>query len=165
MEYTKAPIDILTMSITEIQQAVDLGIINYEIIAKIYLERINEYNDEFDAIISINNNIVEEAKKLDEQYKKTGRTSMLFGIPVVVKDNIDCEGMPTTAGAKGLSDNYPKQNATIVQNLLDAGALIIGKANMSEFAFSAAISSSSYGSVKNAYNKNLHLMVLLVGLR
>ena len=155
MEYTKAPIDILTLSITEIQQAVNLGIINYETIAKIYLERINEYNDEFDAIISINKEVVEQAKKLDEQYRKSGRTSMLFGIPVVVKDNIDCVGMPTTAGAKGLSDNYPKQNATIVQNLLNAGALIIGKANMSEFAFSAAISSSSYGTVKNAYDKKL----------
>jgi len=90
MEYTRAPIDILTMSITEIQQAVDLGLIDYETIVKIYLERINEYNDEFDAIISVNKNIVEQAKKLDEQYKESGRTSMLFGIPVVVKDNIDC---------------------------------------------------------------------------
>jgi len=155
MEYTRAPIDILTMSITEIQQAVDLGLIDYETIVKIYLERINEYNDEFDAIISVNKNIVEQAKKLDEQYKESGRTSMLFGIPVVVKDNIDCIGMPTTGGAKGLSDNYPNKNAPIVQNLLDAGALIIGKANMSEFAFSAAISSSSYGTVKNAYDKKL----------
>lgn len=155
MEYTKAPINILNMSIKEIQEAVDLGIINYEIIAKIYLERIKEYNDEFDAIISVNEGIIEQARKLDEQYKQSGRTSMLFGIPIVVKDNIDCEGMPTTAGAKGLADNYPKQNATIVQNLLDAGALIIGKANMSEFAFSAAISRSSYGTVKNAYNTKL----------
>ncbi|MBQ8042687.1 MAG: amidase [Clostridia bacterium] len=155
MEYTKSPIDILAMSITEIQEAVDLGIINYETIAKIYLERIKEYNDEFDAIISVNENIAYQAKKLDEQYKQTGRTSMLFGIPIVVKDNIDYVDMPTTAGAKGLADNYPKQNATIIQNLLDAGALIIGKANMSEFAFSAAISRSSYGTVKNAYDTTL----------
>lgn len=155
MEYTKAPINILNMSIEDIQEAVDLGLINYETIAKIYLERIQEYNDEFDAIISVNENVVEEAKKLDEQYKQSGRSSMLFGIPVVVKDNIDCVGMPTTAGAKGLSDNYPKKNATIVQNLVDSGALIIAKANMSEFAFSAAISRSSYGTVKNAYNTKL----------
>lgn len=155
MEYTKAPINILNMSIEEIQKSVDLGIINYETIAKIYLERIQEYNDEFNAIISVNENIVEQAKKLDEQYKQSGRTSMVFGIPIVIKDNIDYVELPTTAGAKGLSDNYPKQNATIVQNLLDAGALIIGKANMSEFAFSASISRSSYGTVKNAYDTNL----------
>jgi len=155
MEHTKAPINILNMSINEIQESVDLGIINYETIAKIYLERIEEYNDEFKAIISINENIVEEARKLDKQYKESGRTSMLFGIPIVIKDNIDYVGMPTTAGAKGLADNYPKQNASIVQNLVDSGALIIAKANMSEFAFSASLSRSSYGTVKNAYNTNL----------
>ncbi len=152
-KYTEAPIDILEMSIVEIQQAVDLGLINYETIARIYLERIEEYNDEFKAVISVNENIVEEAKKCDEEYAKNGRKSELFGIPIILKDNIDYVGLPTTAGAKGLKDNYPKTNAKITQNLLDAGALIIGKANMSEFAFSAAISKSSYGTVKNAYNK------------
>ena len=155
MKYTEAPINILNMSIEEIQQSVDLGIINYETIAKIYLERIQEYNDEFMAIISVNENIVEQAKKLDEKYKQSGRTSMLYGIPIILKDNIDYVGLPTTAGAKGLKDNFPKQNATIVQNLLDAGVLIIGKANMSEFAFSARTSSSSYGTVKNAYDTTL----------
>lgn len=155
MKYTEAPINILNMSIEEIQQSVDLGIINYETIAKIYLERIQEYNDEFMAIISVNENIVEQAKKLDEKYKQSGRTSMLYGIPIILKDNIDYVDLPTTAGAKELKDNYPKQNATIVQNLLDAGALIIGKANMSEFAFSARTSSSSYGTVKNAYDTAL----------
>lgn len=155
MEYTKAPINILEMSIEQIQQAVDVGIINYETIARIYLERIQEYNDEFTAVISVNENIIEQAKQLDEQYKKSGRTSMLYGIPIILKDNIDYVELPTTAGAKGLVDNFPKKNSTIVQNLLDAGALIIGKANMSEFAFSASISKSSYGTVKNAYNTTL----------
>ena len=150
--YTEAPIDILEMSIVEMQHAVDLGLINYETIAKIYLERIEEYNDEFKAVISVNEDIVEEAKKCDEEYAKNGRKSELFGIPIILKDNIDYVGLPTTAGAKGLSDNYPKTNSTVAQNLVDAGALIIGKANMSEFAFSAAISKSSYGTVKNAYD-------------
>lgn len=152
-KYTEAPIDILEMSILEIQNAVDLGLIDYETIARIYLERIEEYNDEFKAVISVNENIVEQAKKCDEEYAKNGRKSELFGIPIILKDNIDYVGLPTTAGAKGLADNYPKSNAKITQNLVDAGALIIGKANMSEFAFSAAISKSSYGTVKNAYNK------------
>ena len=151
-KYTEAPIDILEMSILEIQQAVDLGLINYETIARIYLERIEEYNDEFKAVISVNEKIIEEAKKCDEEYAKNGRKSELFGIPIILKDNIDYVGLPTTAGAKGLSDNYPKTNSTVAQNLVDAGALIIGKANMSEFAFSAAISKSSYGTVKNAYD-------------
>ncbi len=152
-DYTEAPIDILEMSIAEIQRVVELGIIDYETIVRIYLERIEEYNDDFKAIISVNKDAIEQAKKLDEEYKLTGKRSELHGIPIIVKDNIDYVGLPTTAGAKGLKDNYPKSNATIVQNLIDAGAIIIGKANMSEFAFSAAISSSSYGTVKNGYNK------------
>ena len=151
-KYTEAPIDILEMSILEIQQAVDLGLINYETIARIYLERIEEYNDEFKAVISVNEKIIEEAKRCDEEYSKNGRKSELFGIPIILKDNIDYVGLPTTAGAKGLSDNLPKSNSVVAQNLVDAGALIIGKANMSEFAFSAAISKSSYGTVKNAYD-------------
>ena len=69
-KYTEAPIDILEMSIVEIQHAVDLGLINYETIAKIYLERIEEYNDEFKAVISVNEDIVEQAKKCDEEYAK-----------------------------------------------------------------------------------------------
>ena len=63
-KYTEAPIDILEMSIAEIQNAVDLGSINYETIARIYLERIEEYNDEFKAVISVNESIVEQAKKV-----------------------------------------------------------------------------------------------------
>jgi Asp-tRNA(Asn)/Glu-tRNA(Gln) amidotransferase A subunit family amidase len=62
--------------------------------------------------------------------------------------------MPTTAGTKALSDNYPKENAPAVQNIIDSGGIIIGKANMSEFALSAYNSYSSYGDVKNAYNLN-----------
>ncbi|MBR6614233.1 MAG: hypothetical protein IKK84_05655 [Clostridia bacterium] len=70
-KYTEAPIDILEMSILEIQNAVDLGLIDYETIARIYLERIEEYNDEFKAVISVNENIVEQAKSVMKSTLKT----------------------------------------------------------------------------------------------
>ena len=145
-------VDVTEMSITEIQESIDDGYLTYEKLMKIYLDRIEQYNDKYNAVLYVNPNALEEAKKKDEEYKKNGRKSDLYGMPILVKDNIDVKGMPTTAGAKGLKDNYPKENAPAIQNLVDKGAIIIGKANMSEFALSAYNSYSSFGHVKNAYN-------------
>ncbi len=149
---TESVIDITNMDIFELQEAVDNDLISYETITRLYLDRINEYDKNYKSIITINNKAIEEAKKCDEIYKKEGRGSILFGMPIIVKDNIDVYGLPTTAGAKSLSDNYPNNNASIIHNLINKGAIIIGKANMSEFAFMASSSVSSYGTVKNAYN-------------
>lgn len=149
---TEAIIDLNKMNIYEIQDSVDKGYINYETIMKIYLERIEEYNEKYNAIITLNENALEEAKKMDLEYQKNGRKSYLHGLPILVKDNIDVKGMPTTAGTKALKNNYPKENAPIIQKLIDAGAIIIGKTNMSEFAFNATDSFSSYGHVHNAFD-------------
>ncbi len=150
--YTESVIDITKMDITSIQESVDKGLLTYTQLIQLYLERIDEYDDKYNSIITINKNALIEAQKLDEEYQKTGRRSLIFGIPIIVKDNIDVKGMPTTAGAKALADSYPKENAKIIQNLIDKGAIIIAKTNMSEFAFEAIRSMSSYGTVKNAYN-------------
>lgn len=149
---TVSSVDITEMNIYEIQEAVDDGYLTYEKIMKMYLERIDEYNDQYNAVLYVNEDALEEAKQADIEYQKNGRSSWIFGLPILVKDNIDVEGMPTTAGTKALSDNYPKENAPAVQNIIDAGGIIIGKANMSEFALSGYNSYSSYGNVYNAYN-------------
>lgn len=148
----EASVDLTKMNIYEIQEAVDDGYLTYEKIMQIYLDRIEEYNDKYNAIRYLNENALEEARKADEEYQKNGRKSMLHGLPILVKDNIDVKGMPTTAGTKALADNIPKENAPAVQKIVDAGGIIIGKTNMSEFALSAYNSYSSYGSVYNAYN-------------
>ena len=147
-------IDITNTSVNEIQKLVDNNYLTYEELVKLYIDRVNEYDEKYNAMISINENAIEEAKEKDEEYKEKGRTSILFGIPVILKDNIDYTLLPTTAGTTVLKDSYPNKNATIVQNLLNAGAIIIGKSNMSEFAFSAYTSYSSYGSVRNAFDLN-----------
>lgn len=78
----------------------------------------------------------------------------LAGLPIVVKDNIDARGMPTTAGTPALRDWHPATNAPSVQRLLDAGAIILGKANLHELAFGATSTnfSSFAGHVKNPYD-------------
>lgn len=149
---TEASVNITEMNIYEIQEAVDDGYLTYEKIMKIYLERIEEYNDQYNAVLYVNENALEEAREADEEYQKNGRKSLIFGLPILVKDNIDVKGMPTTAGTTALKDNYPNKNAPAVQNIIDAGGIIIGKSNMSEFALSGYNSYSSYGNVYNSYN-------------
>lgn len=149
---TEAPIDITSMSMQEISDALDKHIITSEQLVNIYLERISTYNDQFNAIRALNDNAINEAKELDKLRSEGKIKGVLHGIPVLVKTNIDVYGLPTTAGSKSLSDNYPNENAEFVQKLVDAGAIILGSTNMSEFAFVAGNSNSSYGQVKNVFN-------------
>lgn len=148
----KSVVDITKMDIIELSEALNYEIITSEELVNLYLNRINEYDNKYNAIITINNEAINQAKQLDKERKSGKIKSVLHGIPIIVKDNIDVIGMPTTAGSKALKDNYPKKNSFAVQKLIDAGAIILAKANMSEFAFSARTSNSGYGTVKNAYN-------------
>lgn len=149
---TEAPVDITKMSLIEIEEAMDKGYITSEQLVNIYLERIEEYNDKFNAINQRNEHALEQAKQLDRMRKEGNIKGRLHGIPIIVKCNIDVYGMPTTAGTKSLKDNMPKDDAFVVQKLIDEGAIIIASANMSELAFSASDSYSSYGHVWNVYN-------------
>ena len=149
---TKAPIDITKETVASLSKSLDEEIITSEELINIYLERIKKYNDQYNALTTINENAINEAKELDKERQNGNIKSSIHGIPIIVKDNIDVLGTATTAGSKALSDNYPNEDALIIQKLKDAGAIIIAKANMSKFAFYASSSSSDYGTVKNAYN-------------
>ena len=154
LAYDIAPVDIHELSITELQEYVDKGYLTYEKITQLYLDRIDAYNKKYNAIITINENALEEAKALDKEYKEKGRRSKIFGLPLLVKDNIDVKGMPTTNGTKALLDSYPNEDADVVKKLRDAGAIFLGKTNMDEFAFNYTYSKSSFGYTTNAYNTN-----------
>ena len=149
---TKAPIDITKETVASLSKSLDEEIITSEELINIYLERIKKYNDQYNALITINESAINEAKELDKERQNGNIKSSIHGIPIIVKDNIDVLGTATTAGSKALSDNYPNEDALIIRKLKDAGAIIIAKANMSKFAFYASSSSSDYGTVKNAYN-------------
>ena len=147
----KSVIDVTELTMSDTIEYLDSGIITSEELVNLYLDRINTYNNDFKALITVNPNIVEEAKESDRLRSESKSRGILEGIPIIVKDNIDVKGMPTTAGAKVLADNYPNDDAEVIKKLKSEGALIIAKANMSEFAFSAKDSYSSYGYVSNAY--------------
>ena len=154
LAYESAVVDINNLSIDELQEYVDKGYLTYEKITQLYLDRIDAYNKKYNAIITVNENALEEARQLDIEYQQTGRRSKIYGLPVLVKDNIDVKGMPTTNGTKALLDSYPNEDADVVKKLRENGAIFIGKTNMDEFAFHYTYSHSSFGYVTNAYNTN-----------
>lgn len=149
---TKVPVDVTTMSIEELLDAMDKGYLTSEQLVNIYLERIEAYDDMFNSINQLNDKALEQARELDKEREEGKLRGRLHGIPILVKCNIDAYGMSTTGGTKALKDNYPKENAYVVQKLVDEGAIILGSTNMSEMAFSAGNSYSSYGYVRNVFN-------------
>ena len=152
-----ASFELMEATISEINIAYEDGSLTAERLVKLYLDRIEAYDrhgPEIRALITLNPNALEEARALDKERRKQGPRSLLHGIPIIIKDNYDTADMPTTAGSVLLKNSRPKDDAFIVKKLRDAGAVIIGKANMSEFALSFdRLSHSSLGGVtRNPYN-------------
>lgn len=139
--------------ISTIREAIDLKIISCEELTAYYLERIEKYNTPYNCFITLCDNAIEVAKQRDEALSKGENDGLLFGIPVVVKDNIDIKGLYTTNGHTLDKSKIADSNATVVNYLLEQGAIIIGKTNMSTDAQDARISYSEIkGQTKNAYN-------------
>ena len=123
-------------------------------IMKAYLDRIAAYNGGplgFHALISINPNAMAEARQADE-LRAAGDTAPLLGIPIAAKDIYDTTEMPTTGGSLVFENYVPEKDSFLVRRLKEAGAIIIGKANLSEFANSGFYSASAYGQVWNAFD-------------
>lgn len=141
------------LTITEIHSNYTNGIYNCEQLVQAFIKRIKAKDSSINSITFINPNALAIAKKLDIEFKSTGQLRPLHGIPMIVKDNFNTEGLPSTAGSLALKDFTPEQNATMVQKLVDAGAIIIAKSNMAEWAFSPMhTESSTGGTTRNPYN-------------
>lgn len=146
-------------SISEISAALNNNEITSEQLVKYYLERIEAYDKQgpaINSIITVNEQALGTAKQLDKERQNTGSRSILHGVPIVVKDNFDVKGMPTSGGSVALKGAYPNEDAFTVQKLKDAGAIIIAKTNMSELAASyGRLGYSSLGGLTlNPYNLN-----------
>ncbi len=131
---------ILDRSVRQIQQAVASGQLSYELLSSFYVYRIREIESDqrkfLNAVISLNPDAISRARELDhlhEAGQEIAEDSM-FGIPVLLKDNIGFAGLPTTAGAVALKDNHTA-NSFVAQRLVDNGAIVLGKANLSEWAY------------------------------
>ena len=137
----KALLDVDNTDIWTIQMLVRKGKLSYKKLVEIFLHRIYYYNDVgigINAIRAVNECALEEAEKCDEAIAKNKELAQgLFGIPILVKDNIETEsalGLPTTAGSIAFAKNYAEQDAVFLAQLRQQGAIILAKTNLSEFA-------------------------------
>lgn len=147
--------DLMDISITELTEVLDSGRATSEEVVKMYINRINTYDRGYNSIIAINPNAITLAQELDEERANGEVRGTLHGVPIIVKDNYDYFSMATTAGAGALANSYANDDAFTIARLLEAGAIILAKANMSEFAFSGS-NSRSYlgGNTYNAFDTN-----------
>lgn len=139
LDYTNLKPLILEENIPNLQQKIKDGSLTYEKLTLFYLYRIRKFESDttlyLNSIIALNPEVLKEARKKDEADKETIDDFSLFGMPILLKDNINTKGMATTAGAIALANNSNTEDAFIVEKLKANGALILGKVNLSEWAY------------------------------
>ena len=139
-DYRRLEALVVEKSATQLQSLVSQGALSYEEITRFFIARIHaiETDDQryLNAVISLNPLAVDAARAADDERKegKNIAPDSLFGLPILLKDNIGFEGLPTTAGAAALAENYAR-DAFVTQRLKANGVVILGKANLSEWAY------------------------------
>src|SRR5690554_3075466 len=155
------PFQLEEATIQDIQKAFETGELTAKGLVLSYLNRIADYDKEgltINSVLEINPDALFIAEALDYERLKQGSRGPLHGIPILLKDNINTgDAMHTSAGSLALANSYAGEDAFIVEKLREAGAIILGKANMTEFAnFMTAGMPSGYssrgGQVLNPYN-------------
>lgn len=143
-------------TIADINQAFEAEALTSEQLVQLYLNRIEAYDQQGPAInslITVNSEALARARELDRE-RPDAPASPLYGIPIILKDNFDTADLPTTGGSDVLADSLPPDDAFTVEQFRDAGAIVLGKANLSEFALSSGrLGYSSRGGLTlNPYN-------------
>ena len=142
-------------TIAEIHRAIRSGFITCCELVEAYLSRIEAYDQPagLNSIIVMNPRALMEAEELDREFVRTGRLRPLHGVPVIVKDNHDTHDLPTTAGSLALKGSVPPDDAFQVRRIREAGAVVLAKSNMAEWAFSPYETVSSIaGTTRNPYD-------------
>ncbi len=141
-------------TIADINAAFNAGTLSSEMLVERYLARIDAYDKagpQLHAVLWVNGDAIATARALDRERRDSGPRSPLHGIPVVLKDNVDTGDMPTSAGSVLLAGSIPPDDAFIVKKLREAGAIILAKLNMSEFASGGSMSSLG-GYIRNPHD-------------
>ncbi len=132
----------------------DAGTVTSERLVQVGLARIDAFDDRgprLNAVLTPNPRALEQARALDAERKAKGKRSLLHGIPIVLKDNFDTVDLPTTGGSVLLEGSVPPDDAFLVKKLREAGAVILAKVNLSEFASGGAYSSLG-GQTRNPHD-------------
>jgi Asp-tRNA(Asn)/Glu-tRNA(Gln) amidotransferase A subunit family amidase len=150
-----APFVITETTIASVHQAFAQSRLTCRQLVQRYIDRIQRYDKPtgLNAIVMVNPNALNRAKQLDKEYAQTNVLRQLHCVPVILKDNFDTADMPTSAGSMALKNSTPPDDAFMVRQLREAGAVILAKSNMAEWAFSPYVTiSSTLGETKNAYD-------------
>ncbi|MFT4712064.1 MAG: Asp-tRNA(Asn)/Glu-tRNA(Gln) amidotransferase A subunit family amidase [Candidatus Azotimanducaceae bacterium] len=151
----KTPFTFVEATIDDVHAALQSGDVSCAEIVTGYLARIEAYDKikGVNAIIFDNPNALNRAREIDRALNAGEVLGSLYCVPVLLKDNFDTADMPTSGGSIALKNSMPPDDAFVVKKLRDAGAIVIAKTNMAEWAFSAKQTlSSSYGRTANAYD-------------
>jgi amidase len=146
--------DVLETTIADVQAAYRSGQLTCRQLVQSYLDRIENYDRQgpaINAIITINPAALKEAERLDAAFKAGGFVGPLHGVPIIMKDQGDAVGMPTTLGSVLFKDYYPDRDAFVVDKLKKAGAIILAKATLGELG-GGDTHGSLFGSTKNPYD-------------
>jgi Asp-tRNA(Asn)/Glu-tRNA(Gln) amidotransferase A subunit family amidase len=150
------PFDVMETTIADVHAAMRAGHLTCHALVQDYLRRIDAYDKNgprVNAIVLVNPDALATADSLDRRLAQGGFTGPLHCIPVIVKDNYETKGLQTTAGSLSLAGFVPQQDAFVVRRLKEAGAIVLAKSNMAEFAFSPyeTVSSILPGYTHNPY--------------
>src|SRR5881396_1327508 len=143
-------------TIADIQAALKARTLTCRALVQMYLDRIEAYDKKgpaLNAIVAINTDALKTAAALDVKYAQSGPTGPLHCVPIIVKDNYDTVDMPTSAGSLSLKGSIPPRDAFQVRKLREAGAVMLAKSNMAEFAFDPmeTVNSLLPGYTRNPY--------------
>ena len=153
---TPAPFDVEEATISQVHEAMKAGRLTCRDLVDQYLKRIDLYDKNgpaINAIVLVNPDARKEAAELDRRFAQSGLTGPLHCVPMIVKDNFETRGLRTTNGALAFSAYIPAEDAFLVKRVREAGALVLAKSNMAEWAFSPyeTVSSIVPGYTKNPY--------------
>jgi amidase len=149
-----AAFNILEATIDDLHGAYRSGSVTCREVVQAYLDRIEKFDKHgpvINALITVNSEALREAERLDAAYKASGPVGSLHGIPVIIKDQADVKGMPTTLGSLLFKNYYPDHDSFVADKLRHAGAIILGKATLGELG-GGDTHGSLFGSTRNPYD-------------
>lgn len=158
-EVPAAPYDVREVSLSQLAGDLAAGNTTAVEVTKAYIARIEAMDGELNSVIAIAPDAIKQAEASDSRRTAKRARGPMDGIPILLKDNIDAVGMPTTAGSYALENNFPKQDSEVAERLRASGAIILGKVNLSQFAGWRPINvlngSTVGGTARNPYNLSL----------
>jgi len=159
-EVPQAPYDVEHKSLVDLRADLLGGRVTSEHLVELYHERIALIDDagpQFNSVLALNPSALDDARRLDAERARGEIRGLLHGVPILLKDNIESKDpLPTTAGSLALADNFTERDAPIVARLRAAGAIILGKANLSEWANIRSSNSTSGWSAVGGLTRNAH---------